>query len=69
LLDEERRIPAYITYFTMGRDTEGELTTFKDIYNRDAPVLASLDQPRQANRATTTDDEIIVIEDDPRAGG
>ena len=47
----------------------GELTTFKDIYDRDAPVLASLDQPRKANRTNVSDDEIIVIEDDPRAIG
>lgn len=64
-----REIPAYITYFTMGTDTEGNLATFKDIYDRDAPVLASLDKPRMENRATVSDDEIIVIEDDPRAGG
>ncbi|MGB3470441.1 MAG: L,D-transpeptidase family protein [Erythrobacter sp.] len=64
-----RDIPAYITYFTMGTDTEGNLATFKDIYDRDAPVLASLDKPRMENRATVSDDEVIVIEDDPRAGG
>jgi murein L,D-transpeptidase YcbB/YkuD len=69
MLAEEKQIPAYITYFTMGTNTDGELTTFKDIYGRDAPVLASLDAPRKANRATVSDDEIIVIEDDPRAGG
>ncbi|MEE4154261.1 MAG: L,D-transpeptidase family protein [Erythrobacter sp.] len=64
-----REIPAYITYFTMGSDVDGKLTTFSDIYERDAPVLASLDKPRKANRATTSDDEVIVIEDDPRAQG
>lgn len=69
LLKEEKKIPAYITYFTMGTNTDGELTTFKDIYDRDAPVLASLDQPRMENRATVSDDEVIVITDDPRAGG
>jgi len=69
MLPEEKRIPAYITYFTMGTNTEGELTTFKDIYDRDAPVLASLDKPRQANRATISDDEVIVIENNPLAGG
>ncbi|MEO0872602.1 MAG: L,D-transpeptidase family protein, partial [Pseudomonadota bacterium] len=47
-LEEGKQIPAYITYFTMGTNTDGELTTFKDIYDRDAPVLASLDQPRKA---------------------
>jgi len=64
-----REIPAYITYFTMGTDTEGNLATFKDIYDRDAPVLASLDQPRMENRATVSDDEVIVIENNPLAGG
>lgn len=69
MLPEEKRIPAYITYFTMGTNTEGELTEFKDIYGRDAPVLASLDKPRVQNRATVSDDEVIVIENNPLAGG
>ena len=64
-----REIPAYITYFTMGTNVDGKLTTFRDIYDRDAPVLASLDQPRVSNRATVSDDEVIVIEDDPRLEG
>jgi len=68
-LEEDRQIPAYITYFTMGTDTAGNLVTFEDIYDRDAPVLASLDEPRKANRSTVSDDEVIVIENDPRAGG
>lgn len=65
----ERKLPAYITYFTMATDIDGELTTFKDIYDRDAPVLASLDQPRVGNRSNVIDDEVIVIENDPRVGG
>jgi len=64
-----REVPAYITYFTMGSDVEGNLATFRDIYDRDAPVLASLDQPRKENRATVSDDEVIVIENNPLAGG
>lgn len=62
----EREFPAYITYFTMGVDIEGNLKTFNDIYGRDAPVLASFDKPREANRAQESDDEVIVIENDPR---
>lgn len=65
----EDQLPAYITYFTMASDINGEMQTFKDIYGRDAPVLASLDKPREGNRSNVIDDEIIVIEDDPRAGG
>ena len=64
----ERDFPAYITYFTMGVDIEGSLTTFDDIYDRDAPVLASLDQPRVKNRSGESDDEVIVIENNPLAG-
>ena len=37
-----RQIPVYIAYFTMGVNDAGELTEFRDIYNRDAPVLAAL---------------------------
>lgn len=64
LVPIEKRLPVYITYFTMASDIDGELATFEDIYERDAPVLASLDQPRVQNRARTTNEEIIVIEDD-----
>jgi len=65
----KKEMPAYITYFTMATDIEGELSTFEDIYGRDAPVLASLDKARVQNRATTSNEEVIVIEDDPRAIG
>lgn len=58
--------PVYITYFTMGRDIEGDLRTFDDIYGRDAPVLASLAQPRVANRAGVTSEEAVEIVDDLR---
>lgn len=64
LVPIERRLPVYITYFTMATDIDGELETFKDIYDRDGPVLASLDMPRRADRARHTDEEVIVIEDD-----
>ncbi len=64
----ERELPAYITYFTMASDINGEMKTFKDIYGRDAPVLASLDKPRVKDRSNVIDDEVIVIENDPRAG-
>ncbi len=65
----EKEMPAYITYFTMASDINGEMKTFKDIYGRDAPVLASLDKPRVKDRSNVIDDEVIVIEDDPRVGG
>ena len=52
----------------MGVDIEGNLVAFDDIYDRDAPVLASLDQPRVKNRSGESDDEVIVIENNPLAG-
>ncbi|WP_232308243.1 L,D-transpeptidase family protein [Tsuneonella dongtanensis] len=60
----QKSMPVYITYFTMGRDIEGKLREFKDIYGRDAPVLASFDAPRQANRARATSEEAVEIVDD-----
>ena len=60
----KKQMPVYITYFTYGVDIDGDLHTFSDIYNRDAPVLAALDAPRKGNRARETDEEVIVIEDD-----
>ncbi|MBS1240502.1 MAG: murein L,D-transpeptidase [Proteobacteria bacterium] len=60
----QKTFPVYITYFTMGRDIDGTLRTFDDIYGRDAPVVASFDQPRIANRARKTDEEVIEIVDD-----
>ncbi|MGN6497866.1 MAG: L,D-transpeptidase family protein, partial [Tsuneonella sp.] len=60
----EKTMPVYITYFTMGRDINGTLRTFSDIYGRDAPVLASFDQPREANRARKSSEQIIEIQDD-----
>ncbi len=56
--------PVYITYFTYGVDVDGELRKFADIYDRDAPVLAALDSPRQRDRARETSEEVIEIVDD-----
>ena len=65
----ESEFPAYITYFTMASDINGEMKAFDDVYGRDAPVLASLDQPRVGNRSNVIDDEVIVIENNPLVGG
>ncbi len=56
--------PVYLTYFTMASDVDGKMTSFADIYGRDAPVLASFARPRQANRARKTDEEVVEIVDD-----
>ena len=62
----EKKMPAYITYFTMASDINGDMATFRDIYDRDAPVLASLGKPRVRERTQRPVDEVIVIEDDLR---
>jgi murein L,D-transpeptidase YcbB/YkuD len=59
-----KSMPVYITYFTYGRDITGKLRQFADIYGRDAPVLASFDAPRQLNRARTSSEKVIEIQDD-----
>ncbi len=62
----QKQMPVYITYFTMAQDIDGKLSTFADIYDRDAPVLASFDAPRKPNRSRVTGEQVIVIEDDLR---
>jgi len=64
----EKKMSAYITYFTMGVDIDGNLREFDDIYGRDKPVLASLEKPRVQNRSGESDDEVIVIENNPLVG-
>jgi murein L,D-transpeptidase YcbB/YkuD len=56
--------PVYLTYFTMASDVDGQMTSFPDIYGRDAPVIASFSQPREANRARKTDEKVVEIVDD-----
>lgn len=60
----QREFPVYITYFTMASDIDGQMRSFADIYERDTPVLASLDQPREANRARKSSEKVIEIVDD-----
>ena len=55
-------MPVYITYFTMGSNVEGAMSVFPDIYDRDAPVLASLASARQMTRARTSEEEIVPLE-------
>ena len=62
----QKKMPVYITYFTMATDINGKLSSFGDVYGRDSAVLASFNAPRVANRSRVTDEQIIVIEDDLR---
>jgi murein L,D-transpeptidase YcbB/YkuD len=60
-----RTFPVYITYFTMAQDINGKLATFRDIYGRDAPVLASFAQPRQPKTTQRTSNEPVIQLDNP----
>lgn len=59
-----KTMPVYITYFTFGRDIDGTLRAYDDLYGRDAPVLAALDAPRVADRARVTSERVVEIVDD-----
>jgi murein L,D-transpeptidase YcbB/YkuD len=60
-----KTFPVYITYFTMGQDIGGRLTSFADIYQRDAPVLASFNRPRALKTSQRTSNEAIIKLDNP----
>ncbi len=60
-----KTFPVYITYFTMGQDITGKLTSFGDIYLRDAPVLASFNRPRELKTGQRTSNEAIIKLDNP----
>jgi len=60
----KKQIPVYITYFTMAQDIDGEMRSFKDIYGRDEPVLASFAKPRvPKDGRRVTNEEVVAIED------
>jgi murein L,D-transpeptidase YcbB/YkuD len=58
-------LPVYLTYFTLGTDITGQLRSFGDIYGRDAPVLASFAQPRQAKTSQRKSNEAVIKLDNP----
>jgi murein L,D-transpeptidase YcbB/YkuD len=60
-----RTFPVYITYFTMAQDIDGKLTTFRDIYGRDGPVLASFAKPRELKTTQRISNEPVVQLDNP----
>lgn len=60
-----KTFPVYINYSTYGRDTAGQLAQFKDIYGRDAPVLASLAAPREMHTTQRVSAEPVIKAEDP----
>ncbi|MBN8501464.1 MAG: L,D-transpeptidase family protein, partial [Sphingomonadales bacterium] len=60
-----KTFPIYIMYFTMATDIGGKMGTFKDIYGRDAPVLASFAAPRKAWDGKRKTTEKVIKLDNP----
>jgi hypothetical protein len=49
----------------MGRDIDGNLRAFNDIYGRDKPVLESFEAPREPKTTQRKSDEPIIQLDNP----
>lgn len=58
-------VPVYITYFTVASDITGKMSTYPDIYQRDAPVLAALAAPRKPWDGKRKTSEKVVELDNP----
>ncbi len=48
----KRKLPVYITYFTMASDVNGKMKSFRDIYGRDKAVFNSFAKPRKRQPAS-----------------
>jgi murein L,D-transpeptidase YcbB/YkuD len=60
-----KTFPVYIMYFTMASDIAGKMGTFADLYQRDAPVLASFAAPREAWYAKRKAEQKVIKLDNP----
>lgn len=60
-----RTFPVYLTYFTFARSIDGTLQPFNDIYERDAPVLASFKAARELKTTQRASEEAIIQLDNP----
>ncbi|MFM5948209.1 MAG: L,D-transpeptidase family protein [Novosphingobium sp.] len=60
-----KTFPIYIMYFTMATDINGKMGTFADLYQRDAPVLASFAAPRKAWDGKRKSTEKVIKLDNP----
>lgn len=60
-----KTFPIYIMYFTMATDIGGKMGTFTDLYQRDAPVLASFAAPRKPWDGKRKTSEKVIKLDNP----
>ncbi len=65
LVPMTKTFPVYITYFTMATDVTGRMRAFGDIYQRDAPVLASFAAARKLQDGQRTSKEEVIKLDNP----
>ncbi|MEE9434573.1 MAG: L,D-transpeptidase family protein [Sphingorhabdus sp.] len=63
----KRKLPVYITYFTMATDVNGKMANFRDIYGRDKPVLKALAGQRPVRAGKMKSDEKVVAIEAPGA--
>lgn len=60
-----RTFPVYLTYFTYGRDINGSLAAFNDLYGRDGPVIDSFHAPRALHTTQRKSNEEVIKLDNP----
>ncbi len=65
LVPMTKTFPVYIMYFTMASDINGKMGTFKDLYGRDAKVLASFAAPRKLWDGKRKTSEKVIKLDNP----
>lgn len=60
-----KTLPIYIGYFTFATSIDGQFKAFTDLYGRDAPLLASFNQPRELKTNRRMIQEKVVAIDKP----
>ena len=65
LVPMTKTFPVYVMYFTMASDINGKMGTFRDIYSRDAKVLASFAAPRKLSDGKRKTSERVIKLDNP----
>ena len=60
-----KTFPVYLTYFTMGRSIDGQLSSFADIYARDGAVLASFAKDRELKTVQRSSTQEVIVADNP----
>lgn len=62
----DQPFPVYVAYWTVAPTSDGKLATYKDLYGRDAPVVASFAQPgRPAATVLAKVEPVVAV---PTAG-